>query len=307
MKQNIVISINGLTKTYDEFIAVNEISFDVNKGEVFALLGPNGAGKTTTVEIIECLKTPDNGKVEIFGINLKDKKKQNEIKRKIGVMPQNFNAFDWLTVKENLEYFRNLYDSKISVDELIDRVGLAKKTDSMYKTLSGGMKQRVGIAISLINEPELLFLDEPTAGLDPQARRETWNLIKKLKQQGKTIFLTTHYMEEAQELSDRILIIIEGKIVASGSPSELIENYGGNKSIILKNCDRRILEGKNIQYEIDTESQIHIIFDNNDQLFKILAAVTDDPNVEIEIKKPNLDEAFLNLTGRRINDEGLAK
>ncbi len=307
MKQNIVISINGLTKTYDEFIAVNEISFDVNKGEVFALLGPNGAGKTTTVEIIECLKTPDNGKVEIFGINLKDKKKQNEVKRKIGVMPQNFNAFDWLTVKENLEYFRNLYDSKISVDELIDRVGLAKKTDSMYKTLSGGMKQRVGIAISLINEPELLFLDEPTAGLDPQARRETWNLIKKLKQQGKTIFLTTHYMEEAQELSDRILIIIEGKIVASGSPSELIENYGGNKSIILKNCDRRILEGKNIQYEIDTESQIHIIFDNNDQLFKILAAVTDDPNVEIEIKKPNLDEAFLNLTGRRINEEGLAK
>ena len=307
MKQNIVINIEGLTKTYNEFIAVNEISFDVNKGEVFALLGPNGAGKTTTVEIIECLKTPDNGKVEIFGINLKDKKKQNEIKRKIGVMPQNFNAFDWLTVKENLHYFKNLYDSKISVDELIDRVGLAKKTDSMYKTLSGGMKQRVGIAISLINEPELLFLDEPTAGLDPQARRETWNLIKKLKQQGKTIFLTTHYMEEAQELSDRILIIIEGKIVASGSPNELIENYGGNKSIILKNCDRNTLEEKNIQYEIDTESQIHIIFDNNDQLFKILAAVTDDPNVEIEIKKPNLDEVFLNLTGRRINEEGLAK
>ena len=307
MKQDIIINIEGLTKTYDEFIAVNEISFDVNKGEVFALLGPNGAGKTTTVEIIECLKTPDNGKVEIFGINLKDKKKQNEIKRKIGVMPQNFNAFDWLTVKENLHYFRNLYDSKISVDELIDRVGLAKKTDSMYKTLSGGMKQRVGIAISLINEPELLFLDEPTAGLDPQARRETWNLIKKLKQQGKTIFLTTHYMEEAQELSDRILIIIEGRIVASGSPSELIEKYGGNKSIILKNCDRNTLEEKNIQYEIDTESQIHIIFDNNDQLFKILAAVTDDPNVEIEIKKPNLDEAFLNLTGRRINEEGLAK
>ena len=307
MKNNTVINIEGLTKTYDKFIAVNEISFIVNEGEVFALLGPNGAGKTTTVEIIECLKTPDSGKVEIFGINLKDKKKQNDIKRKIGVMPQNFNAFDWLTVKENLDYFRNLYDSKISVDELIDRIGLAKKTDSMYKTLSGGMKQRVGIAISLINEPELLFLDEPTAGLDPQARRETWNLIKKLKQQGKTIFLTTHYMEEAQELSDRILIIIEGKIVASGSPSELIENYGGNKSIILKNCDRNILEEKNIQYEIDTESQIHIIFDDNDQLFKILAAVTDDPNVEIEIKKPNLDEAFLNLTGRRINEEGLAK
>jgi len=307
LKQDIIINIEGLTKTYNEFIAVNNISFDVNKGEVFALLGPNGAGKTTTVEIIECLKTPDNGKVEIFGINLKDKKKQNEIKRKIGVMPQNFNAFDWLTIKENLDYFRKLYDSNISIDELIDRVGLAKKTNSMYKTLSGGMKQRVGIAISLINEPELLFLDEPTAGLDPQARRETWNLIKKLKQQGKTIFLTTHYMEEAQELSDRILIIIEGKIVASGSPSKLIENYGGNKSIILKNCNKNILEEKNIRYEIDSESQIHIIFDNNDQLFNILTAVTDDPNVEIEIKKPNLDEAFLNLTGRRINEEGLAK
>ena len=307
MINNIVINIEGLTKTYDKFTAVDEISFTVNEGEVFALLGPNGAGKTTTVEIIECLKTPDKGKVEVFGIDLKDKKKQNDVKRKIGVMPQNFNAFDWLTVKENLEYFRELYSSKVSTDELIDRVGLGKKMNSMYKTLSGGTKQRVGIAISLINEPELLFLDEPTAGLDPQARRETWNLIKKLKEQGKTIFLTTHYMEEAQELSDRILIIIEGKIVAGGSPNELIENYGGNKSVILKNCNKKILEDRGIKYETGIENQIQIIFDNNEQLFNILSAVTDDPNVEIEIKKPNLDEAFLNLTGRRINAEGLAK
>ena len=307
MINNIVINIEGLTKTYDKFTAVDEISFTVNEGEVFALLGPNGAGKTTTVEIIECLKTSDKGKVEIFGIDLKDKKKQNDVKRRIGVMPQNFNAFDWLTVKENLEYFRELYSSKISTDELIDRVGLRKKTNSIYKTLSGGTKQRVGIAISLINEPELLFLDEPTAGLDPQARRETWNLIRKLKEQGKTIFLTTHYMEEAQELSDRILIIIEGKIVAGGSPNELIENYGGNKSVILKNCNKKILEDRGIKYETGIENQIQIIFDNNEQLFNILSAVTDDPNVEIEIKKPNLDEAFLNLTGRRINAEGLAK
>jgi len=304
---NIVINIEGLTKTYDKFTAVDEISFTVNEGEVFALLGPNGAGKTTTVEIIECLKTPDKGKVEIFGIDLKDKKKQNDVKRRIGVMPQNFNAFDWLTVKENLEYFKDLYSSKISTDELINRVGLGEKMNSMYKTLSGGTKQRVGIAISLINEPELLFLDEPTAGLDPQARRETWNLIRKLKEQGKTIFLTTHYMEEAQELSDRILIIIEGKIVAGGSPNELIENYGGNKSVILKNCNKKILEDRGIKYETGMENQIQIIFDNNEQLFNILSAVTDDPNVEIEIKKPNLDEAFLNLTGRRINAEGLAK
>ena len=307
MINNIVINIEGLTKTYDKFTAVDEISFTVNEGEVFALLGPNGAGKTTTVEIIECLKTPDKGKVEIFGIDLKDKKKQKDVKRKIGVMPQNFNAFDWLTVKENLEYFKDLYSSKISTDELINRVGLGEKMNSMYKTLSGGTKQRVGIAISLINEPELLFLDEPTAGLDPQARRETWNLIRKLKEQGKTIFLTTHYMEEAQELSDRILIIIEGKIVAGGSPNELIENYGGNKSVILKNCNKKILEDRGIKYETGIENQIQIIFDNNEQLFNILSAVTDDPNVEIEIKKPNLDEAFLNLTGRRINAEGLAK
>ena len=307
MINNIVINIEGLTKTYDKFTAVDEISFTVNEGEVFALLGPNGAGKTTTVEIIECLKTSDKGKVEIFGIDLKDKKKQNDVKRRIGVMPQNFNAFDWLTVKENLEYFKDLYSSKISTDELINRVGLGEKMNSMYKTLSGGTKQRVGIAISLINEPELLFLDEPTAGLDPQARRETWNLIRKLKEQGKTIFLTTHYMEEAQELSDRILIIIEGKIVAGGSPNELIENYGGNKSVILKNCNKKILEDRGIKYETGMENQIQIIFDNNEQLFNILSAVTDDPNVEIEIKKPNLDEAFLNLTGRRINAEGLAK
>lgn len=307
MSKNTIIEINGLIKKYDKFIAVNDISFIVNEGEVFALLGPNGAGKSTTVEIIECIKKPDSGQVKVFGINIENTKKQINIKRKIGVMPQNFSAFDWLTVKENLEYFKNIYASNVSVKELINQVGLENKNNSLYKTLSNGMKQRLGIAISLVNEPELLFLDEPTAGLDPQARRDTWDLIKKLKNQGKTIFLTTHYMEEAQELSDRVLIMIDGKIVASGSPNELIENFGGNKSIIIKNCDKKILEKHEFQYKIDVEKQIHIIFDNNEQLFNILSVFTDDPNVEIEIKKPNLDEVFLNLTGRRINAEGLVK
>ena len=256
---------------------------------------------------IECLKKANKGKVEVFGIDIQNVKKQVEIKKKIGVMPQNFNAFDWLTVRENLEYFRDIYGSNRSVKELISLVGLNEKKDSLYKTLSGGLKQRLGIAISLINEPELLFLDEPTAGLDPQARRDTWNLIKKLKEQGKTIFLTTHYMEEAQELSDRILIIIDGKIVAEGSPDKLIEKFGGNKVIILKNCDKNLLQNHGFEYEIDSDEVIRISFSDNEQLFNILSLVNNDPNIEIEIKKPNLDEAFLNLTGKRITAEGLAK
>ena len=307
MTEYSIININGLVKQYNNFTAVNEISFNVVKGEVFALLGPNGAGKTTIVEIIECLKKANKGKVEVFGIDIQNVKKQVEIKKKIGVMPQNFNAFDWLTVRENLEYFRDIYGSNRSVKELISLVGLNEKKDSLYKTLSGGLKQRLGIAISLINEPELLFLDEPTAGLDPQARRDTWNLIKKLKEQGKTIFLTTHYMEEAQELSDRILIIIDGKIVAEGSPDKLIEKFGGNKVIILKNCDKNLLQNHGFEYEIDSDEAIRISFSDNEQLFNILSLVNNDPNIEIEIKKPNLDEAFLNLTGKRITAEGLAK
>ena len=307
MTEHSIININGLVKQYNNFTAVNEISFNVIRGEVFALLGPNGAGKTTIVEIIECLKKANKGKVEVFGIDIQNVKKQVEVKKKIGVMPQNFNAFDWLTVRENLEYFRDIYESKKSVKELISLVGLNEKKDSLYKTLSGGLKQRLGIAISLINEPELLFLDEPTAGLDPQARRDTWNLIKKLKEQGKTIFLTTHYMEEAQELSDRILIIINGKIVAEGSPDKLIEKFGGNKVIILKNCDKNLLQNHGFEYEIDSDEGIRISFSDNEQLFNILSLVNNNPNIEIEIKKPNLDEAFLNLTGKRITAEGLAK
>ena len=307
MTEDSIININGLVKQYNNFTAVNEISFNVVKGEVFALLGPNGAGKTTIVEIIECLKKANKGKVEVFGIDIQNVKKQVEVKKKIGVMPQNFNAFDWLTVRENLEYFRDIYGSNRSVKELISLVGLNKKKDSLYKTLSGGLKQRLGIAISLINEPELLFLDEPTAGLDPQARRDTWNLIKKLKEQGKTIFLTTHYMEEAQELSDRILIIIDGKIVAEGSPNKLIEKFGGNKVIILKNFDKNLLQNHGFEYEIDSDEAIRISFSDNEQLFNILSLVNNDPNIEIEIKKPNLDEAFINLTGKRITAEGLAK
>ena len=307
MTEYSIININGLVKQYNNFTAVNEISFNVVKGEVFALLGPNGAGKTTIVEIIECLKKANKGKVEVFGIDIQNVKKQVEVKKKIGVMPQNFNAFDWLTVRENLEYFRDIYGSNRSVKELISLVGLNEKKDSLYKTLSGGLKQRLGIAISLINEPELLFLDEPTAGLDPQARRDTWNLIKKLKEQGKTIFLTTHYMEEAQELSDRILIIIDGKIVAEGSPDKLIEKFGGNKVIILKNCDKNLLQNHGFEYEIDSDEVIRISFSDNEQLFNILSLVNNDPNIEIEIKKPNLDEAFINLTGKRITAEGLAK
>ena len=235
MSSSNAIEVKNLTKKYGEFIAVNNISFEVKKGEVFSLLGPNGAGKTTTTEILECLKNPSSGVIKVLGVDIKNERNQEKIKKLIGVMPQEFNTFDNLTVKENIDYFRILFDSEIKVEELINLVGLNDKTNERYRNLSGGLKQKVGISISLVNEPELIFLDEPTAGLDPMARQDVWNVIKDLKEKGKTIFMTTHYLEEAQALSDTITIMDNGKIVAQDSPRKLIKSHGGMNTLAIKN------------------------------------------------------------------------
>ena len=235
ISDNNAIEVKNLVKKYGAFIAVNNISFEVKKGEVFSLLGPNGAGKTTTTEILECLKNPSSGIIKVLGFDIKNERNQEKVKKIIGVMPQEFNTFDNLTVRENINYFRILFDSNIKVDELINLVGLNDKTNERYKNLSGGLKQKVGISISLVNEPELIFLDEPTAGLDPMARKDVWNVIRDLKEKGKTIFMTTHYLEEAQELSDTITIMNNGKIVAQDSPRNLIKIHGGMNMLSIRN------------------------------------------------------------------------
>ncbi|TFH65606.1 MAG: ABC transporter ATP-binding protein, partial [Gemmatimonadales bacterium] len=235
------IEVEKLTKRYGELLAVNDISFTVRKGEVFAFLGANGAGKTTTVEIIETIRTPTSGKVSLLGMDVT--KRKGEIIPRIGVLPQGFNSFDRITVRETLQYYSQLFGCRDSdVDGLIELVDLKEKTKEQFKNLSGGLKQRLGIAIALVNDPEVVFLDEPTTGLDPRARREVWEVLLGLKKKGKTVFLTTHYMEEAELLADRVAIISKGKIIAMGSPDDLIESNANYIGLTLKSVDEKVFE-----------------------------------------------------------------
>lgn len=196
MSKEAVIIVDSLVKKYKDVTAVDGISFTVNRGEVFSFVGPNGAGKTTTVEILVCLRDLTAGKATVLGYDVASRKGQQQIRKRVGVLPQDFNTFDLLTVKENLNYYKKMYDRGRDVDELINIVNLEDKTKTLYKNLSGGLKKRVAIAITLVNGPDVVFLDEPTTGLDPKARRDVWALIEGLRDQGKTIFLTTHYQKD---------------------------------------------------------------------------------------------------------------
>src|SRR5256886_3789989 len=231
-----VVQVEKLSKKYKDTLAVNGISFSLSKGEVFAFLGPNGAGKTTTVEILECLRAPTGGQAKVLDYDVSKRSDQSEIRKRIGVLTQDFNAIDRLTVRENIDYFGAMYDHQLDSDQLIELVDLKDKRDEQFKTLSGGLKQRVGLAVALVNDPALVFLDEPTTGLDPRARRDVWYVIERLKKQGKTVFLTTHYMDEAEYLADTVSIIDHGQIIARGTPDQLIDTHGGEKKLIIRDA-----------------------------------------------------------------------
>jgi ABC-2 type transport system ATP-binding protein len=218
------IEVHGLVKRYAEVAAVSGIDFDVPAGTVFAFLGPNGAGKTTTVEILEGLRKRTEGSVVVLGL---DPWTEGErLHRRIGVIPQEFSFFDKITPKEAIEYYRALFGSAADPGDLLARVELLDKAGARFDTLSGGQKQKLGLALSLTNNPEVCFLDEPTTGLDPHARRAIWSVIRSLRADGRTVFLTTHYLEEAQLLADRVAIIHHGRIIASGTPDEIIRAHG---------------------------------------------------------------------------------
>ena len=219
-----VIEVSQLEKTYGKVRAVDGVSFAVQAGEVFAFLGPNGAGKSTTVEILEGLRDRSAGEVRVLGLD--PWTQFDRLKARIGVIPQDFHFFPKLTPREAVRLYARLFGAKVDVDELLARVELTDKADAHYDTLSGGQHQKVGVALSLVNDPEVCFLDEPTTGLDPRARRSIWDVIRRLRQEGRCIFLTTHYLEEAQVLSNRIGILNFGKIIATGTPDALISQFG---------------------------------------------------------------------------------
>jgi ABC-2 type transport system ATP-binding protein len=312
-----VIEVEHLGKRYGNINALSDVSFSVRRGDIFAMVGPNGAGKTTLVEILECRKAPSMGKISVLGTGdlMADKahkayqadKNYHFIKERIGMLPQSFRAFDLLTVYENVDYFARMYANHVSVDSLIEEFGLADRRNALFKDLSGGLKQRVGIAIAMVNDPDIVFLDEPTAGLDPRSRRDVWGAIRKLKAREKTVFLTTHYMDEAYSLADRVCILHKGEIVAEGSPEDMINIYGGNNTLVIRDCsvDVRdyllraipdsLIEGNSVLAKISQNDGTGSL----EKALEILSAGKYSCK-EIYVKKSTLDDVFLNLTGEKV-------
>jgi ABC-2 type transport system ATP-binding protein len=300
-----VIEVDSLVKRYGDLIAVNSISFKVQRGEIFAFCGPNGAGKTTTVEILECLRVPTSGSAKVLGLNISKRSDLHTIRSRIGVLPQQFNTFELLTVRESLEFFGGIFDRHLDSDELIKIIDMKEYADTLYKNLSGGLKQRVGVAIALVNDPEIVFLDEPTTGLDPKARRGVWDVITNLKENGKTVFLTTHYMDEVEALADNVDVILNGKIVAEGSPRRLISEYGGQQTLVVE-------EGNDEAYKVLKSILENVVMESNgDVLFKIRSksdisnafSALDENDVVYErfsVRGASFDDVFLNLTGKKL-------
>jgi ABC-2 type transport system ATP-binding protein len=301
------IDVEKLTKRYGDLLAVNDISFTVRKGEVFALLGPNGSGKTTTVEIIETIRTPTSGKVSLLDMDVT--KKKHKIVRRIGVLPQGFSSFDRITVRETIQYYSRLFNCRnTDIDGLIELANLRDKSKEQFMNLSGGLKQRLGIAIALVNNPEVVFLDEPTTGLDPRARREVWDVLLGLRKKGKTVFLTTHYMEEAELLADTVAIISKGRIVAIGSPAELIERNANYLVLTLQSVDEKVFEilrKMGFEPAHTNHKNIRVRVEHQDDVRKILNAIKDAGAsfLSLDVRKPNLEEVFLKLTGAALRED----
>ncbi len=226
------IEVEGLEKSYGPLRAVDRISFRVAEGEVFSFLGPNGAGKTTTTEILEGIRRATGGNVRVLGLD--PWADGAALHKRIGVIPQEFHFFDKITPREAIEYYGTLFGVPVDPDAILAKVVLAEKAEARYDTLSGGQKQKMGLALALVNRPEICFLDEPTTGLDPQARRAIWDVIRSLKKEGRTVFLTTHYLEEAQLLADRVAIINHGHIIAEGTPDAIIAQHGAPERLVIE-------------------------------------------------------------------------
>jgi ABC-2 type transport system ATP-binding protein len=306
-----VVEANSLVKQYGSLIAVDGVSFELYEGEVFAFLGPNGAGKTTTVEILECIRPLTSGSARVFGYDVTKRDDVKEIKKRIGVLPQDFSALDKLSVKENIDLIGGMYEKKLDTMKVIKLLDLEDKTKDKFENLSGGLKQRVGVAAALVNDPPLVFLDEPTTGLDPKARKDVWQVIENLKRLGKTVFLTTHYMEEAQFLADRIAVINKGKIAVIGSPQDLISQYGGLKTLIVRKGGKTLAEKLQKMFDKTTQNHDEDVFvkvDDVKEMWQVLSTLTEMKlGKEIEIQTPTIEDVFLKVVGGRITEEGELK
>ncbi len=294
------ITVEGLVRNYGQLRAVDGISFSVEKGEVFSLLGPNGAGKTTTIEILEGLRQQDGGSVKV--LDLDPWTKGYELHKRIGVIPQGFKFLDYPTPKEAILYYGALFDKKVDPDEMLRRVILEDAANIWFQHLSGGQKQKLGMALSLVNDPEVIFLDEPTTGLDPQARRAVWEVIRKLKNEGRTVMLTTHYLEEAEELADKVAIMDHGKIVAAGTTEEIENKYGSGQKLVVKAKEdllKFLQENTKLKAEALPNGFLAISLRDKDDALVALGAI-EESGVEwgdLTVKRDSLEDVFLRLVG----------
>lgn len=303
------IEIQNVSKSFGSLTAVNGIDLKIKQGEFVALLGPNGAGKTTLIEMIEGIQKPDSGKIEILGLNWT--KNEKELHAQIGLSLQETKFIDKLKVKETAELFASFYKlGEKRVNEVLDMVNLTFKKDAFVTGLSGGQRQRLALGIALLNDPRIILLDEPTTGLDPTSRRELWNILLKLKDQGTTMILTTHYMEEAQVLCDRILIMDQGRFIAEGSLSELITQYGEGDVIDFHLSDKldsglEDLPGYRKLVWVEENKKGRLWVENLATAVPQFTTITAKNNLEIlelECRKMTLDDLFIYMTGRNLHE-----
>lgn len=313
----VVIEADGLVKTYGTFQAVRGVHFQVYQGEVFGLLGPNGAGKTTTMEMIEGLRKPDGGHARVAGYDTQ--KDLGKVKEVIGVQLQSTSLFELLTVKEIMEMYASFYPSPLPVDPILEDMNLTEKSKGRVKHLSGGQKQRLAIGLALVNDPKVIFLDEPTTGLDPQARRVLWDIILKLKEKGKTIVLSTHYMEEAHVLCDRICLMDQGKVVALDTPRNLVQSLQSDSAIEfrIQGFDENMEEKKATLLRelselrevkgVDLRKDVFVLY--TDKLQESLIDLVEKSAggklelVDLQTRTATLEDVFINMTGRSLREE----
>ena len=311
-----ILEVKDLKKNYGDFAAVKGITFDIKEGEIFSLLGPNGAGKTTTISMLSTLYTPTAGDASIGGHSIS--KEPMAVKQVIGVVPQELALYEDLTARENLIFWGQMYglsgkSLNSRVDEVLEQIGLVDKAKNQVKTYSGGMKRRVNIGVGLLHKPRLLFMDEPTVGIDPQSRRAILDTVKDLNRQGMTVLYTTHYMEEAEELSDRVGIIDHGELIALGTQDELTRQVGQTDTLILhigENEDTKALAQAlkrldGVLEAIAVDHEVSIVTPRAEDVLATVVGAATERGIKIhsiDIREPNLEAVFLHLTGRALRD-----
>ncbi len=302
-----VIQVSAIRKVYGKTVAVDEVSFDVSDGEIFGLIGPNGAGKSTTMECVEGIRTPDRGSITVLGLD--PRRDVYELQERIGVQLQQAQLQKRIKVKEAVQLWASLYRKKPETgDQLLEQLGLAEKREAWFMTLSGGQKQRLFIALALVNDPEVVFLDELTTGLDPQARRAIWDLVRGIRERGKTVFLTTHLMEEAERLCDRVAVIEHGRIIDIDAPQRLVDRHCPERSVTLSTRDARAgdcLARVPRVWSVTEHEHRFTVRGIGDRIVTDVIQCLSENRItvtEFRTELPNLEDVFLKLTGHSIRD-----